>query len=45
MKLPNQTKAVEQRTYNANAVTEGANASFWSALASAALPIVKKLIN
>jgi hypothetical protein len=27
MKLPNQTKAVEHKTYNANAVTVGANAS------------------
>jgi hypothetical protein len=28
MKLPNQTKAVERKTYNANAVTTGVNASF-----------------
>ena len=27
MKLPNQTKAVERKTYNANAVAVGANAS------------------
>lgn len=27
MKLPNQTKAVERKTYNANAFTVGANAS------------------
>jgi len=28
MKLPNQTKAIERKTYDANAVTAGANASF-----------------
>lgn len=28
MKLPNQTKAVDRKTYNANAVTTGVNASF-----------------
>ncbi|AXG69830.1 hypothetical protein KORDIASMS9_02058 [Kordia sp. SMS9] len=28
MKLPNQTKAVERKTYNPNAVAVGANASF-----------------
>lgn len=28
MNLPNQTKAVERKTYNANAVTTGVNASF-----------------
>ncbi|MEL6557087.1 MAG: hypothetical protein AAFQ94_02820 [Bacteroidota bacterium] len=34
MKLPNQTKAIEKKTYNANAVTSGVNASsFLSALA------------
>jgi hypothetical protein len=27
MKLPNQTKAVERKTYNANAVTVGVNTS------------------
>lgn len=33
MKLPKQTKAVERRTYNNNAVTVGTNASFsWGSL-------------
>ena len=35
MKLPNQTKAVERKTYNANAVAVGANASFsWGGILS-----------
>ncbi|MEM6685127.1 MAG: hypothetical protein AAF617_04965 [Bacteroidota bacterium] len=38
MKLPNQTRAVERKTYNANAVTVGANASFLGAL----VPILAK---
>ncbi|MGH1388069.1 hypothetical protein [Kordia sp.] len=36
MKLPNQTKAVERKTYNANAVSAGANTSILGAL----LPLV-----
>ncbi len=28
MNLPNQTKSIERKTYNANAVTTGVNASF-----------------
>lgn len=34
MKLPNQTKGVKRKTYDANAVTTGANASFWGSLLS-----------
>jgi hypothetical protein len=49
MKLPQQTKPVERRTYNANAATVGANASInWGALAGtigkAALPILAGLL-
>jgi len=49
MKLPIQSKAVERKTYNANAVSVGANASFnWGALAGtvakAALPIAASLL-
>ncbi|WP_298512114.1 hypothetical protein [uncultured Kordia sp.] len=38
MKLPVQTKRVEHKTYDANAVTEGVNASFWGSL----VPILAK---
>lgn len=41
MKLPNQSKAIERKAYNANAVSVGANASFWGGLLSTALPMVK----
>lgn len=49
MKLPTQTKPVERKTYNANAVTVGANASFnWGGLlstaAKTALPIVAGML-
>lgn len=41
MKLPKQTRAVERRTYNNNAVSIGAHASFnWGSL----LPIAKGAI-
>ncbi|MGH1388068.1 hypothetical protein [Kordia sp.] len=42
MKLPNQTKAVERKTYNANAVATGANASsFFSTLARVGIPALQ----
>lgn len=44
MKLPNQTNGVKRKTYDANAVNTGVNASFWGSLLSAAktaLPIVQ----
>lgn len=49
MKLPTQTKPVERKTYNANAVTVGANASFnWGGLlsnvAKVALPVASSLL-
>jgi hypothetical protein len=40
MKLPNQTKAVERKTYNANAVATGSNPSLLGSL----IPIVASLL-
>ena len=34
MKLPNQTKSIEYKTYNANAVSAGVNASGWGSILS-----------
>lgn len=46
MKLPKQTKPVERRTYNANAVTAGANASFnWGGLLKTGLGVANQLVN
>jgi hypothetical protein len=40
MKLPNQSKPVERKTYNANATVSGVNASFWGST----LKIFKKAV-
>lgn len=48
MKLPKQTKPVERKTYNANAVAVGANASGWldtlGSIAKVALPIAASFV-
>ena len=40
MKLPTQTKTVERKTYNSNAVSTGSNPSFLGSL----IPIVASLL-
>ncbi|MEM6717973.1 MAG: hypothetical protein AAF611_01525 [Bacteroidota bacterium] len=46
MKLPVQTKSVEHKTYNPNAVTEGVNVSFnWRGLLGTGVGLANKFLN